>query len=85
MMDDVLESKGKGAVIGLRDLGTTREERGERDGVAGDGDGDGVGGGNGVGVGERGLLGSLRVKRPPEVKLGDIRVASTWEIRVDDK
>ncbi|KAE8452506.1 hypothetical protein EG329_000409 [Mollisiaceae sp. DMI_Dod_QoI] len=89
MMDreEVLESKagGKGVVIGLRDLGAMREERGEGEegGDGGDGDGEARGGlGN---AGERGLLGSKRVRRPPEVKLGDIRVASTWEIRVDDK
>lgn len=31
------------------------------------------------------LKGKGGVKRPEEVKLGDIRVNSTWEITVDDK
>ncbi|KAF8863941.1 hypothetical protein BDZ45DRAFT_582773 [Acephala macrosclerotiorum] len=81
--DEVLISGKKGVVIGMQDLGSFKEEDSDRDGelegskeFGGDGRLDGSG------------LGSLKgngVRRPAEVKLGDIRVASTWEIRVDDK
>ncbi|KUJ15378.1 uncharacterized protein LY89DRAFT_670855 [Mollisia scopiformis] len=71
---------GKGEVrIGLSDLGTGKDEE------------EGEGGFGGVGrlvaggrLGERGGGGGS-LKRLPEAKLGSIRVASTWEIRVDDK
>ncbi|CZR58013.1 related to integral membrane protein PTH11 [Phialocephala subalpina] len=75
--DEVLISGKKGVVIGMQDLGVMKEREGEeRSKEFGDGR---------RGLGSR--LGSHggRVRRPEEAKLGDIRVASTWEIRVDDK
>lgn len=75
--NDGLISGKKGVVIGMQDLGVMKEREGEeRSKEFGDGR---------RGLGSR--LGSHggKVRRPEEAKLGDIRVASTWEIRVDDK
>lgn len=84
--DEVLISGKKGVVIGMQDLSSFKEDR-DRDGelegskeFGGDGRLDGRLDGSGFGS-----LKGNGVRRPAEVKLGDIRVASTWEIRVDDK
>lgn len=62
---------GKGDVgIGLRELNSV-PPAGNGAGKKGIGRGVGKGGGS--------------VRKPDEVRLGDIRVNSTWEITVDDK
>lgn len=75
--EDLMEGKGAGVVIGMRDLGEGERER-DRDGEEDEGIGPLAGGG-------LGRKKSVGIARPKEARLGDIRVASTWEIRVDDK